>query len=39
MCWGSLDEGAKMCHDNPYKSSLYRNHVVLYVNVLMTVKW
>jgi hypothetical protein len=25
MCWGSLNEGAHMCHADLYKSSQYHN--------------
>jgi hypothetical protein len=39
MCWGSSDEGVEMCRDNPYKSSLYQNLIVIFINVLMIVKW
>jgi hypothetical protein len=28
-----------MCQDNPYKSSQYRNLVVIFVDILITVNW
>jgi hypothetical protein len=38
MQWESLDEGAEMSHEGPYKSSQYQNLVVILISILMPMK-